>query len=93
MPVKGLMPGMVCKVYDRTQEGSSIVIPASVVRTDGTGRYVWTVTPENTVEKRYITAGGFSGKGIVVDSGLEEGDRVITEGTQKVSGGMKVKVI
>lgn len=93
VPVKGLMPGMVCKVYDRTQEGSSIVIPASVVRTDGTGRYVWTVTPENTVEKRYITAGGFSGKGIVVDSGLEEGDRVITEGTQKVSGGMKVKVI
>ena len=93
VPVKGLMPGMVCKVYDRTQEGSSIVIPASVVRTDGTGRYVWTVTPENTVEKRYITAGGFSGKGIVVDSGLEEGDRVITEGTQKVSGGMKVKMM
>ena len=93
MPVKGLMPGMVCKVYGRTQNGSSIVIPASVVRTDGTGRYVWTVTPENTVEKRYITAGGFSGKGIVVDSGLEEGDNVITEGTQKVSGGMKVKVM
>lgn len=93
MPVKGLMPGMVCKVYGRTQNGSSIVIPASVVRTDGTGRYVWTVTPENTVEKRYITAGGFSGKGIVVDSGLEEGDKVITEGTQKVSGGMKVKIM
>ena len=93
MPVKGLMPGMVCKVYGRTQNGSSIVIPASVVRTDGTGRYVWTVTSENTVEKRYITAGGFSGKGIVVDSGLEEGDKVITEGTQKVSGGMKVKIM
>ena len=91
--VAGLMPGMVCKIYRMAEEGRCVVIPASVVRTDGTGRYVWTVSPDSRVEKKYITVGGFSGKGIIVDSGLEEGEKVITEGTQKVSGGMKVKIM
>lgn len=91
--VDGLMPGMVCKVYSMKNDGSGIVIPASVVRTDGTGRYVWTVNGDSRVEKKYITAEGFSEKGIVVSSGLAAGDNVITEGTQKVSGGMKVKII
>lgn len=88
----GLMPGMVCKVTWLEDTGKGIVIPASVVRTDATGRYVWTVTGD-TVHKRYITAGSFSGKGITVDEGLAPGDKVITEGIQKVSSGMNVKVL
>ena len=91
--VTGLMPGMVCKVSKASDDGEKIIIPASVVRIDGKGRYVWTVNGENTVEKRYIAVSGFSGKGIVVESGLGEGEKIITEGTQKVSSGMKVKIM
>lgn len=89
--VQGLMPGMVCKVTFADRE-EGIVIPASAVRTDESGRYVWTVA-DGRVQKRHIGVGGFSGKGVLVSSGLSEGNMVITEGVQKVSGGMAVTIV
>lgn len=91
--IKGLMPGMVSKVYLSKDSASSIVIPASSVRTDMAGRYVWTVNDDDRVCKAYISVGGFSGNGIVVSNGLVQGDRLIVDGISKVSTGMKVKTI
>lgn len=88
----GLMPGMVCKISTAGTGTEGIVIPASVIRTDMEGRYVW-LAEGQTVEKRYVTTGGFSGKGVIILEGLSEGDQVISEGIQKVSSGMKVRVI
>lgn len=88
---RSLMPGMVCKVRVRRKGEAAIVIPASAVLTDMDGRYVWGVTPDGKVCKSHITVGGYSGQGVVVTEGLAEGDRVIIEGSRKVSTGMKVK--
>ncbi len=94
-PLKNLMPGMISKVVFRSSaDGSEIpVIPASVIRTDKVGRYVWTVSGSNVVEKKYVTTGGFAGKGVKILSGLEAGDLLIVEGAAKVSTGMKVETI
>lgn len=89
----GLVPGMVCKISFDTSAGSGIVIPSSSVMTDVNGRYVWTVDAEDSVCKTRISVGSYSGKGVVVSSGLEEGDRIIVDGSRKVSSGMKVKVL
>ena len=89
--VPDLMPGMVCKVAFM-DESKGVVIPASVVRTDTEGRYVWIVEGD-LVRKRHVTLGGFSGTGVIVLDGLSEGEKVITEGVQKVSGGMKVRIV
>lgn len=86
-----LMPGMVCKVTMEKSAKESIVIPANSVMTDTQGRYVWIVKDE-IVGKRYINVGGYWSDGIIVEGGLEEGESVIVEGCQKVSGGMKVQV-
>ena len=96
-PVEGLMPGMVGKVVFSNEgalsdEPQNPVIPASIVRMDKTGKYVWAVNAQNRVEKKYITPGDFSGKGVIVLDGLESGDRVIVEGMSKVSTGMSVEV-
>lgn len=90
-----MLPGMVGKVKFSTapKANSSIVIPADKVRMDTEGKYVWTVDSLDIVRKRYIVPGGFSGKGIIVESGLIAGDRVIVEGVSKVSTGMKVRVV
>ena len=70
-----------------------MVIPASAVLTDEGGRYVWTVNDENRVVKTYIRVNGYSGKGVVVEDGLNEGLRVIVDGSRKVSSGMKVRCV
>lgn len=88
-----LMPGMVCKVSIESEGVEAIVVPASAVRTDMQGRYVWTVGVDGTVEKKRIVPGGYSGSGIIVSEGLSEEDLIIVEGSGKVSTGMKVKTV
>ena len=86
----GLMPGMVCKVRVSSSEGEKYLIPSSAVMTGVEGRYVWTVGPDDIVDRKHIEVGGYSGSSIVVTGGLAGGERVIVEGSRKVSTGMKV---
>lgn len=90
--VEGLLPGMVGKVYLHHQSNPAVIIPSSVVQMDSYGKYVWLVK-DNVVEKRYIRIDGFSGQGVVVTDGLEEGENLIVEGSRKVSSGMHVKML
>lgn len=90
---RSLMPGMVCKVRLTSSGDGELVIPATAVMTDTKGRYVWNVTEDETVCKTYVAVGGYAGKGIIISEGLNEGDKVIVEGSRKVSTGMKVKSI
>lgn len=85
----GVLPGMGAKVRFVRSGGESVVIPSCAVQMDAEGRYVW-LNDAGTVRKARITVGGYAGKGIVVEDGLSEGDRVIVAGYQKVSSGMKV---
>lgn len=91
--VPGLMPGMACRLTLDSSITEAMVIPSTAVLTDKGGRYVWTVNRDNIVEKTYVEISGYSGKGVVVAGGLPEGLRVIVEGSRKVSGGMKVKIL
>ncbi len=85
----GLKPGMICKVYLQHSVEDRLEIPASVVKVDEGGSYVWMVDSTSTVQKRYVTTGNFVGKGVAIKSGLASGDLVIVEGMSKVSTGMK----
>ncbi len=89
-PRSGIMPGMACKVYVQGGSSDGIVIPASAVMTGNAGRYVWVVR-DGRVAKVFVEVGGYSGSGVKVTSGLEEGDQVIIEGARKVSTGMIVR--
>ena len=51
-----------------------------------------TVNAQGLTEQKYITTGDMVNSQFVVVSGLEEGDRVITIGQQKLQSGMPVNV-
>ena len=91
-PVKGLLPGMVCKVMMDSDVLRGNIVPANVIQRDMNSTYVWTVK-EGRVCRTDLVLDGFAGKGVLVKKGLSKGDLVIVEGFQKVSTGMKVKVI
>ncbi|MGM9791481.1 MAG: efflux RND transporter periplasmic adaptor subunit [Candidatus Cryptobacteroides sp.] len=87
-----LRPGMIAKVSFCKEEQEAFVIPSSIVRRDGQGTYLWLVNADGTVRKGRITTGDFSGSGVIVESGLQAGDRVVCEGMSKISTGMRVSI-
>lgn len=90
--IEGLLPGMVCKVYLYSELQAGIVVPSAVVQMDAQGKYVWVVENHHAT-KRYVETGGFHGKGVIVASGLHDGDSVVVEGSRKISTGMEVKTV
>lgn len=68
-----------------------LMISQSAIVLDQEGSYVLAVTPENKVEIKRIKVGPQRGARIEVTSGLEEGDRVIVSGHQKVRPGLAVE--
>ncbi|MBQ6304936.1 MAG: efflux RND transporter periplasmic adaptor subunit [Bacteroidales bacterium] len=86
---KDILPGMVAKIKLSLSEASGIVVPSSCVLTMPEGADVWTVK-NGKAYRRNIKVGGFVKNGVVVESGLESGDTIITVGYQKLYNGAKV---
>ena len=86
---KKILPGMVAKIKLSLSEASGIVVPSSCVLTMPEGADVWTVK-NGKAYRRNIKVGGFVKNGVVVESGLESGDTIITVGYQKLYNGAKV---
>jgi membrane fusion protein (multidrug efflux system) len=84
-PKRLLVDGqLVTAIVESAQPESALVIPGSALQIDQTGRFVLAVGAENKVEVRRVEIGRLYDGNIVVTKGLNEGERVITIGTQKV---------
>lgn len=84
-----LFPGMIGKVSLHSELCSGIVIPSNIVLLDSDSKFVW-VVESGRAHKRHVLISGYSGKGVIVEDGLHQGDSVIVEGYQKISGNMRV---
>lgn len=62
----------------------ALMVDERAVLTDQDRHYLYVVSAENTAERRDVTAGRTIGDQRMIESGLQAGDRVIVEGTQKV---------
>ncbi|MDO4160846.1 MAG: efflux RND transporter periplasmic adaptor subunit [Prevotellaceae bacterium] len=86
-----LLPGMVCSVVTDTDDASqAMILPSNIVQIDSDNKqFVW-VYNNGKATKRYIKTADMTSTGVVVTDGLHAGDKVITEGQQKISEGMKI---
>ena len=62
----------------------AIVIPNSAVQRGPSGLFVWVVKSDNKVEPRMITIGSAAETLVIVTSGLNDGERVVTGGQYKL---------
>jgi RND family efflux transporter MFP subunit len=89
-----LLPGMVASVRfisDGSQAIGSKMIPITAVQRNTDGKmFVWTVTKDSTAHRTMVTIGQTQGNYVGVDEGLTIGDRLVTEGYQKLSEGTRV---
>lgn len=93
-PRHELLPGMIAEVVARGKaaapEAASVALPAGIVQLSSDNRtFVWTVSG-GKARKTFIDIAGNAGDKVLVSGGLRSGDRVITQGAQKVSSGMAV---
>ena len=95
---KALLPGMVSQVSlakmttsPSSDSGAAIVIPASLIQlADDNSRFVW-IDEGGKAVRRSITLGEYQSNGVIITSGLKQGDKLIVEGQQKVCSNTKVK--
>jgi membrane fusion protein, multidrug efflux system len=70
-----------------------IAVPTTVVQRGPQGLFAWAVNADNVAESRRIELGPASGDLTVINSGLAEGDRVVTDGQYKLQANARVSII
>jgi membrane fusion protein (multidrug efflux system) len=92
-PDRLLKPGMLLTVDLVKNRSQSLIIPEEAVILEKDKKFVLTVTPENTVDKKEIVTGRRSPGKVEVISGLNSGHQVIIKGITRVRPGISVNVV
>ena len=89
-----LLPGMVASVRFIAEGSQSIAgksLPVTSVQKAADGSlFVWTVANDSTAHRSKVSIGATHGNNVAITDGLDMGQRVVTEGYQKLSEGTKV---
>ena len=89
-----LLPGMVASVKfiaDGSQSIAGKVLPVTAIQKSADGSmFVWTVAKDSTAHRTKVSIGETTGNHVIISDGLSMGQRVVTEGYQKLSEGTKV---
>ena len=88
-----LRPGMFLTVTLLKDDVEALMIPEQAIVPERSRQFVFVVGEGNTVEKREVRSGRRRPGEVEILDGLEAGDRVITEGTQRVRPGTVVTVV
>ncbi|MBS0457583.1 MAG: MdtA/MuxA family multidrug efflux RND transporter periplasmic adaptor subunit [Proteobacteria bacterium] len=68
------------------------VIPASAIQRGSDGLFVYVIGADDTVAVRTVTAGVTEGDRVQILTGLKPGERVVTDGTDRLRDGSRVSV-
>nr|WP_220460280.1 solvent efflux RND transporter periplasmic adaptor subunit SrpA [Pseudomonas sp. BP6] len=94
-PNRKLLPGMF--VHALLKEGvqnAAILVPQQAISRDTRGvPSVWVVKDDNTVESREIQTLRTVGNAWLISNGVTEGERIVTEGVQRVRSGIAVNAV
>ncbi|GGB62022.1 acriflavin resistance protein [Roseibium aquae] len=80
-------------IIEAPQETKALMIPQAAVQRDQKGSFVLVVGQQETVEQRYVQLGDQIDGDFIVTDGLQEGERLIVEGLQKVRPGVPVNAV
>ncbi|NIY46172.1 MdtA/MuxA family multidrug efflux RND transporter periplasmic adaptor subunit [Cedecea colo] len=72
---------------------NAVVIPTSALQMGNEGNFVWVLNADNKVSKHLVTTGIQDSQKVVISAGLSAGDRVVTDGIDRLTEGAKVEVV
>jgi hypothetical protein len=71
---------------------NAITVPLAAIQRGNQGTFAYVVKPDNTVEPRVVKVGVTEGNLASIESGLQPGELVVTDGQDKLQPGAKVEV-
>ena len=76
---------------DASKGEGNCEIPVTAVQKNVNGSlFVWVVAADGTAHRQVVTVGATQGNRIAITNGIKSGQRIVTEGYQKLSEGTKV---
>ncbi|AHK17997.1 multidrug transporter [Yersinia similis] len=72
---------------------NAVVVPTAAVQMGSEGNFVWTLDDANNVSKHLITTGIQDSQQVVINAGLNAGQRVVTDGIDRLTEGVQVEVV
>jgi membrane fusion protein, multidrug efflux system len=69
------------------------IVPTSAIQRGAPGTFVYMVRPDQTVAIQPVVLGPTSGDRVAIQSGLSPGDKVVTDGADRLRNGAKVSLI
>ena len=88
-----LWPGVFVRVTLRlTTQPNAVVVPNQAVQTGQEGPFVFVVKTDRSVESRPVIIGARVDQDIVIASGIQPGETVVTEGQLRLAPGIKVQI-
>jgi multidrug efflux system membrane fusion protein len=86
-----LWPGEFVDVTLRlTTQIKAVVVPNQAIQTGQSGSFVYVVKQDRTVEPRPVTTGMRADQDMVIETGLNAGETVVTEGQLRLAPGSRV---
>ena len=74
-------------------EENAVVIPTAALQMGNEGNFVWVLNSDNKVSKHLVKPGIQDSQSVVIAAGLSAGDRVVTDGIDRLTEGAKVEVV
>jgi len=71
----------------------ALTIPAGAIQQGNRGAFVYVVEPDGTASVRVVKVGDRTVESLVILEGIQAGERVVLEGTDRLREGAKVRVI
>ncbi len=88
-----LTPGQFVRVTLRLgTRANAALVPNQAVQTGQDGSFVYRVSADNTAEMVPVKLAGRVDQDMIIDTGLEPGDTVVTEGQLRLAPGMKIRL-
>ena len=71
---------------------NAVTVQTSAIQRGAPGTYVYVINADNTASVRQVSTGAVDGNVTAINSGLSAGERVVTDGTDRLRDGIKVTV-
>ena len=91
-PDHTLLPGEFVHVRVHiADQPDALLVPQVALGSGQLGRFVYVVGKDGKAEQRIVSPGATYGSLIVIDKGVNEGDRIIVGNLQKIAAGVSVQ--